>query len=380
MAQFVAPDKMNTMSLVATLEQWRTAYYNQSPAVSDAVYDQYEDYLRATLPQHPFLLKIGAPAPIGGSWPKAKHGQAMTSLNKAQTIPELTTFWFDVRAEVHGAFGSHKMDGISISLRYDRGYMSQAVTRGDGEVGEDITRNVRLMQGAVKQVPKGWSGFVRGEIVVCHDDFATYFKGESNPRNTASGCAKRQTGYEKCAHLTIFVYRALPDAGLMDSKDAEFKWLKKCGFYAPMGVVVKTVAEAQAIYDEHIATARAKLNYDIDGIVWEINNNEIAEDMGLKGSNPKAGIALKFPHETAITTLRAVRWQVGNSGRITPVAEFDMVSLGGANVKQATLHNVGRVTGLKLWKGCTIEVSKRNDVIPGVEANINDGINVSDLE
>lgn len=372
MTQFAAPNAMDLATLVNTLERWRAAYYNQTPEVSDAVFDQYEDHLRSVDPSHPYLLKIGAPAPTGGVWPTAKHGQPMTSLNKAQTPSEFSDWCAEVSATKHGVFCSHKYDGISLSMRYERGYLVQALTRGDGLVGVDITRNVRLMKGAVKQVPKGASGFVRCEVVCCHDDFAAHFKGESNPRSTASGTAKRQSDYGKCAHLTLYAYRWLPDDGMLDTKEEELTWLKKAGFHTSLGVVVNSIPEAMAIYDEHVASARAALNYEIDGLVFEINGNETAEAMGLKGSNPKAGIAFKFPHETAVSTLRAIHWQMSNGGRDTPVAEFDPVTLIGTNVSRATLHNLGNISDL--WGGKTprvgdiIEVSKRGDVIPGVEA------------
>ena len=361
-------------ALVTRLEGLRDSYYNGNPQVPDSVYDALEDELRAADPGNPFLKRIGAMAPVGGSWPKVKHGQPMSSLNKAQVDTELASWWKDCSpAEVTL---SEKLDGISISLRYQGGRLVQAVTRGDGTEGEDITPNVRLMQGAVKVIPGGFDGYVRGEIVTWHSDFKAHFKGESNPRNTAAGTAKRQdrTKAEKCRHLTVMAYRIVPGR---DSSYDEMAQLESWGFQTAGYTRLRSLAEVEQVYQNYIDTKRDSLDYDIDGLVIEVDDKDARENLGDRNNRPKGAVAYKFPHEQKPTILQNIRWQVGNSGRVTPVAEFDSVNLAGANVKQASLHNISNIEALcsdggasALYVGDKILVSRRNDVIPYVEALI----------
>lgn len=370
-------DTMNTAKLVSRLENAQAAYYNGTPILSDAAYDALEDKLRTLNPDHPFLSKIGAPAPKDGAWPKVKHGQPMSSLNKVQT-PEEMAKWFKRFPNTDMAL-MDKLDGISISLRYEKGYFVQALTRGDGNIGEDITRNVRLMKGVPHTLNGEFSGYVRGEIVCLHDDFEKYFPDESNPRNTASGTAKRQSDYDMCAHLTVISYSVLSDDNIrpcIKTKHGEFAWLAVGGFLLPEYSFVSTAENVQKIYDEYIASKRNALNYDIDGLVITVDDHAVAEAAGERNKRPAGAIAFKFPHETAETTLRDIVWQVGSSGRITPVAQFDTVRIAGANISQASLHNVANikrlaVTALQnedlLAKGDRILVARRNDVVPYIE-------------
>jgi DNA ligase (NAD+) len=372
----MTPSEIN--KLVTRLEGLRDSYYNGNPQVADSVYDALEDELRAEDPSHPFLQKIGAMAPVGGSWPKVKHGQPMSSLNKAQSDTDFSGWWKDCLGAKPSVCLTEKLDGISISLEYRGDRLVRAVTRGDGETGEDITRNVRMMQGAVKQVPD-FDGFIRGEIVCTHTDFKAYFKGESNPRNTASGTAKRQSNADKCRYLTILVYRVLPDTAdhLAATASEDLKELQSWGFRTPNFVQLTSVKGVEDEYARYIDKAREALDYDIDGLVVEVDNHAVREALGDLNKRPKGAVAYKFPHEEKPTILRDIRWQVGNSGRITPVAEFDAVDLAGASVKQASLHNISNIQALvsdhgkkRFRVGDKIMVSRRNDVIPYVEALI----------
>lgn len=363
-------------SLVTRLEAARDAYYNGKPIMTDAVYDALEDELRATDPKHPFLKKIGAVAPVNGAWPKVKHGQAMSSLNKAQTIDDFATWVKSCNAAKTALLVMDKLDGASLSLEYVDGRLVRAVTRGDGSIGEDITRNVRLMQGAVKQVPN-FTGFIRGEIVCKKSDFKRHFPGESNPRNTASGTAKRQSGHEKCQYLTVMAYRLLPEGKTIASSHEELTTLQKWGFFTPNFELATGEKRVGEIYQDYVKSKRAGLDYDIDGLVIEVNDHTLREAQGDLNGRPKAAVAFKFPHEQKQTVLRDIVWQVGNSGRITPVAVFDTVNLAGANVTQASLHNISNIRDLcsplntsHFAAGDTILVSRRNDVIPYVEALI----------
>lgn len=366
--------------LVDTIKRARKAYYDgPAPIMDDATYDALEDELRKLDPANPVLAMVGAD-PTGSGWPKVKHEIPMGSLQKSQTEADLAG-WFKSRGVNTPVCVSDKLDGISIGLRYEHGKLVQGLTRGDGETGEDITRNVLLMQGAVKQLPKTVKGkslpdvvYVRGEVVVKKSDFADHFKGDSNPRNTASGTAKRQSDPAKCKFLTILAYQWLPDGMAPEFKCDEFYSLVEAGFQTAKFKVCKTEDDVLALYQEYIDTARDSLDYLIDGLVVDIDDRDVREGKGTTDGRPKGAVAFKFPHEAKETVLREIRWQVGHSGRITPVAEFDEVVLAGARVRQASLATADRVKKLRLFEGCRILVSRRNDVIPRVEANLDEGI------
>jgi DNA ligase (NAD+) len=372
--KFGTADKLQAQLTVA-----RDAYYNGTPVMSDAAFDALEDELRKLDPNNAFFKKVGAPAPTGGAWPKVSHSIPMTSLNKVQTVPEFSAWTGSVGNGI--LFITEKLDGISIGLKYTDRKLVQAVTRGDGLVGEDITRNVLLMQGAVKMLPPAIDGqptpktvYVRGEIVCTRSDFKAHFPGESNPRNTASGTAKRQSDFEKAKHLTVIAYQLLPDGIPLDSKNIEFEALAKMGFITPNSYTASSAGEVEGIYNLYIKTKRAAIDYEIDGLVIDIADAKAREALGDLNGRPKGAVALKFPHDQKPTVLREIRWQVGNSGRITPVAIFDEVTLAGVQVERASLHTVRNVTALKLFPGCRVLVSRRNDCIPYLEANLDEGV------
>lgn len=372
-------DKQTTINVLATkIQEAKDTYYNGNPIMSDAAYDALEDQLRALDPKHPAILKVGAP--VSSGWSKVTHAIPMSSLNKAQDNVDLKG-WFTACTPTE-VLVTDKLDGISLSLRYDDRKLTQALTRGDGTIGEDITRNVLLMQGAVKMLPATLPDgtptprtvYVRAEIVCFKSDFAVYFPNESNPRNTASGTAKRQSDPAKCAYLTVMSYQLLPSGQALATKEMEMKALKSMGFTVPRYKACRDATEVEALYQEYVSTIRASLDYDIDGLVIDVNDRNEREGLGDKNHRPRGSVAYKFPHEEQPSEMIDIEWQVGNSGRITPVAIFTPVVLGGREVKRASLATVRQVNLLKLYKGCKILVSLRNDCIPRVEANTSEGI------
>ena len=375
---------MDLTALVTRMETARRTYYNNSGelVISDAEYDALENELRQIDPNHPLLKTVGS-NPLNGSWPKVRHQMPMGSLNKGQVKADIES-WYNGTSR-NALCVSEKLDGASLSLIYKGRKLVQAITRGDGTIGEDITKNVLLMKGIVKMLPATLNGvatpdtvYVRGEIICLKSDFDTHFIGESNPRNTASGTAKRQTDNGKCAYLTFKAYNLMPNGTTMKDKGTELSILKNTiGFSTPNFMLCPTLAEVDALYNEYIKTVRNGLDYLIDGLVIDIDNGSVREGLGETGGYPKGSVAFKFPHEQKPTVLKNIRWQVGNSGRITPVAEFDSVNLAGANVAQASLHNISNIAEIvsSVFKGETlfrvndkILVSRRNDVIPFVEA------------
>lgn len=362
------------------------AYRNGVPLMSDAEYDAMEDRLAELVADadpsfievqeaQAFLASIGAPPADDSGWTKARHAAPMGSLNKAQSVDDLRS-WFKSCGVQTGLVVSDKCDGISVSLRYEGGQLVRALTRGDGEVGEDITRNVVKMKGIVHFI-KGFDGHLRGEIVLRKSDWKAHFPGYANPRNAAAGIAKRLDGVG-VEHLTVLHYQMIRDGGkAIPSKAVEFQVLQKVGCTVPNWQEAPDLTMVEAIYDEYVRVRRETLDYDIDGLVVEFTDPAVMETLGDLNKRPKGAVAFKFPHDAKPTTLRNIRWQVGKSGRITPVAEFDPVDLAGASVKQASLHNVSTIDTLArqvgvraLTVGDTVLVSRRNDVIPYVESVI----------
>jgi len=356
-------------NLYKRIQEANHAYRNGNPIMSDAAYDALEDQLRVLDPSHAHFQTVGAAPLPGGGWPKVRHSIPMGSLNKAQTSDDLKSWWPNRLVCI-----THKLDGISVSLRYVGGKLVQALTRGDGDIGEDITRNVMLMQGAVRIIPKSGTVYIRGEIVCRKSDFKSYFAGESNPRNTAAGTAKRQSDASKCKHLTVVAYQYMPEGVPSDTKAGEINDLSTMGFVVPPYYEASTLAEAQTIYDQYVATQRDLLDWEIDGLVLDVNDRDAREALGQHNQRPRGAVAFKFGHETRVTTLRDIEWQVGKSGRVTPVAIFDEVDFKGTKVRRASLAGVRQVEHLRLFAGCEVLVSRRNDVIPRVEENVTLGI------
>lgn len=374
--------------LAARLDEANKAYRNDNPIMSDAAYDALEDELRKLDPNHSHFGTVGAAAPSGGSWPKVAHSIPMGSLKKCQFDADAAKVSGDGHADLRAWWPgkpvaiTHKLDGISIGLVYRDRKLVQAITRGDGSIGEDITRNVLLMEGAVRVLPKGVPDtvYVRGEIICRKSAFKAHFPGESNPRNTAAGTAKRQTGFEKAKYLTVVAYQYLPEGVPLASKYTEIDILRTNGFVVPPTYTASSVGDVIRIFDEYVASKRDALDWEIDGLVVDVDDRDQREALGAHNMRPNGARALKFPHDQKPSVLRDIRWQVGKSGRLTPVADFDTVNLAGANVSKASLHTASRVTGLKLFIGCRILVSRRNDVIPMVEANLDEGITLGDID
>ncbi len=290
-----------------------------------------------------------------------------------------TTAWYEPREldgpQVVRGTWSEKLDGISILMYYVGGYLRLAVTRGDGDVGEDITRNVLRMKGVVSHIP-GLDGDVRGEIILTKSDHQAHFPTYANPRNAASGIAKRIDG-AGCEHLTVVVYRLRKTSGTrsLTSKATELRVLSRLGARVPNWGVFVTLTEANQVYNNYVSHKRASLDYEIDGLVYEVDSQTHMDTLGDLNNRPRGAVAFKFPHDQKPTVIRDITWQVGNTGRITPVAIFDVVSLAGANVTNASLHNLSNIAKIlapakrdNFIVGDMILVSRRNDVIPFVES------------
>ena len=224
------------------------------------------------------------------------------------------------------------------------------------------------MRGVLSQLKDNFTGSLRGEIIMLKSIHQQFFSDKANPRNAASGVSKRLDGVG-VDKLNILFYQALGDIEF-GAEQAQFVWLVNQGLSTPNWWVVKTAAQVNDFWRDYQDNKRAQLDYEIDGLVVRVDNLEKQAAMGEKDLRPRGAKAFKFDNEARETTLLDVEWQVGNSGRITPVAILAPVIICGAEVERASLHNVSWVKKLDLYIGCKVLVSRRNDVIPYVEEKI----------
>lgn len=374
-------DEEKVKELVLLLREYRNAYYNGIPLVEDSVYDALEDDLRRLDPDHPFLSEVGAPIPEGKmKWEKVPHLMPMTSLNKVNSISGVRQWYASLNTGKTLLSWSEKLDGISICLNYEGGLLKSAITRGDGHVGENIMANVVLMRGVIRELPQPLTGSIRGEIILTHDMWRKHFPEFSNPRNAASGISKRESREkaQDCQYLTIKCYDLSTSQIPLRNEAEKFFFLRSLGLQTPNYGVGKTPEELSVLYDEYTTSLRQELNYDIDGLVVRLEDISTFERAGTRGANPHGAVALKFASEGTVTSLRDVEWQVGNTGRITPVAIFDPVTLIGAEVGRASLYNYAYIQELNLHLHDKILVIRANDVIPRVEKVVASGNAISD--
>jgi DNA ligase (NAD+) len=346
--------------IIEILEKASAAYYQGQPIMTDAEYDAAVDELRATNPEHPFLKRVGAPVPGTN---KARHEIAMGSLDNAKNVEEFLA-WLpkDWGIFIHL---SHKMDGLSVELLYQEGRLVQAITRGDGHEGEDITKNI-IRSGNIPLTVDPRMKSVRGEIVIHKSDWEMYFRGEANPRNSAAGTARRQDG-TNAQYLQFYAFDAIGEY-LPDTENALIEKLEKY-FNVPKWYASKVHSELVKWYKKEL-DGRDVLEYEIDGIVAKRNDKLSAEDMGFVNNRPKGQIAIKFPPRGGETVLRDVVWQVGSTGAVVPVAVVDPVGVGGTIIRRASLCNIDEIRRLDIAIGDIVEIIRAGDVIPKITKRI----------
>jgi len=337
-------------------------YYNGKPEISDAEFDKMWDELKNLDPNNSLFFVIGEDSSDG--FPKAKHIIHMNSQEKVNT-PEDYIDWHKRRIGNSTAIVQYKLDGISIELQYENGIFVKAITRGDGDIGDDISNNVRKMKGFVSTIKDlTFTGAIRGEILLKRSTFKKKYEplGYKNPRNMASGLSKQKNG-KGCEDLTIICYDA------QDVEKNKFKTeIEKLSF------LIQSSFEAVPTqyfynynkvieYRDSVANIRDQIEYDIDGIV--VKNIDL-DYKDQERSRPEKQIAFKFKLEESITQIVDIEWRV--SGKIlTPVAVLYPVEIMGTTVKRASLHNPNRIEELNLHYGDSVVVSKRGEIIPQIE-------------
>lgn len=357
--------------LAAKIKKAREEYYNLSPDISDQEYDALLDELKLLAPDHEQVVSVGAPVPEKSNgysvWEKVAHKIPMGSLNKANSEKEFEE-WAEQAQTSDDCFVTHKIDGSSMELIYEEGKLVRCVTRGDGIIGEDVTFNISQVPNIPKTIQwRTKETIVRGEIVMTKKVFQEkYSESYANPRNTAAGKVRdKKGGGADCANLEFIAYWMI---GGMSSKTMErmFEELQVLGFQTPSAWGKADMAGVKAIFTKAAAT-RDQVEYEIDGMVVSTNDLEHLDRLGDLHMKPRGQIAWKFDPAMGITTVLDIKWQVGNSGRITPVASVAPVNVGGVVITSVSLHNMSLFEDLKLYQDCRVLISRRNDVIPYIE-------------
>jgi DNA ligase (NAD+) len=366
---------MNQKELEKTIRRAQDAYYNGSePIMSDMEYDRLWDELQTKYPDSVLLREVGQDHTDG--FKKVKHDIIMGSQAKANTAEDMNGFF---NRNGKGKYlAQYKLDGCSVALNYADGKFVSGVTRGDGTEGDDITRNVLSMKGLVKRIDRGFTGTVRGEILLDKSVKEKYFPGMKNCRNAASGIMKHLDGSD-CEKLTIRVYDAqyLDKTLSFGTQELLQNWLGNNGFIVADYVwfdTRKMKAPGQEAIDlirsEFSEEKASQRDFDIDGIVFK--KNEIDMHDIQTEYRPKTMIALKPKFTPKESVLRDIEWCVKN-GTVTPVAIFDPVEIEGSTVQRASLGNVSLMEYLGLEIGHRITVIKANMIIPKVIQDLETG-------
>lgn len=358
------------------LKVLREAYYNLEPKASDAVYDAKLTRLRELSPNDFEVKAVGASVPRLSVWEKVQHKIPMGSLSKVNSEAELREWAVRVGARTQVGdlqtefLFTYKIDGSSMELVYEGGKLVRCVTRGDGIVGEDVTENVRKIPDVPATVPITEEVTVRGEVVMTKEVFERVYAAEyANPRNTANGKVReKKGGGEDCRNMQFVAYTLMSETA-PDKEALRFRILEKMKFTVPYWSVV-TLDEVQKLQERLAAGDREKVPYEIDGTVVRLNDIIRQEELGDLNMRPRGQIAYKFEAATGVTTVEDIKWQVGNSGRVTPVASVTPVNIGGVTITSISLHNLSMFRELALFRGCQVLVERRNDVIPYLKARI----------
>lgn len=364
-------------------------YYNHAqPEISDAEFDELWDELKTLAPAHPQLNRVGADIDPGTQ--KVDHLFPMLSLDKATSTDEIAHF---VRTTTNGALqfiAQPKLDGSALSIEYRRGRLVRAATRGSGDRGEDVTRNVLKIPNIPTHLNANIDIHVRGEVVMPLDIFESKYKHISpNPRNLAAGALRQklEIGKADAADLRFHAYDAqfpegthrhaqsdIPPHFTYDSEVLE--WLVDHSTIEPaewsihrsdlMDSCIQLLEVDTLVWKNR----RSNFQYEIDGIVFKVDDLRLREQLGKTAHHPRWALAWKFPPEEATSVLLDVVWQTGRTGNITPVAKIAPQRVGGVTVENTTLHNVGEIERLGLAIGDKVKIVRRGDVIPKIESSL----------
>ena len=368
---------------IKSLKKHNKLYFtNDSPEISDADYDNLKFELIELEKKYPFLKKIESVNEIIGARPsnkfkKVKHLQPMLSLSNAFNKSDMEDFLKKIKNFLNyeekqiELISEPKIDGISATLVYENGILTKGLSRGDGSTGEDILPNLRTISTIPKtikskEVPTLLE--IRCEIFISKKDFNKIKHKFANPRNAASGSLRQKDPVETSKiPLKYFAYGFGSINPMIFKKQSEFlETIKKWSFITnPLGQIIKNLDEAEEQHKK-IDELRSSLDYDIDGLVFKVNNLNLQKRLGNTSNSPRWAIAYKFSAEKAFTKIKDIIIQVGRTGAITPVAKVEPVTVGGVIVSNATLHNEDEIKRKDIRVGDVIKIQRAGDVIPQV--------------
>ncbi|MFI4967518.1 MAG: NAD-dependent DNA ligase LigA [Gammaproteobacteria bacterium] len=378
--------------LRAELAQHNYRYYVlDDPAVPDSEYDRLMRELKALESQHPDLVTADSPSQRVGGAPAAQFGEVrhavpMLSLDNAFSEEDLQDFDRRVREKLDATEVEYtaepKLDGLAISLTYEKGVLVRGATRGDGTTGEDVTQNVRTVRAIpLKLMGEGWPALleVRGEVFMPKKGFealnkALSAKGEKtyvNPRNTAAGSLRQLDPRITAERPLEFYAYAWGEVRPNNLPRRHSEVLEKFrGWGLRVNPEIRTVKGAVGClaYYHSMGKKRDKLPYEIDGVVYKVDRLDYRQELGFVAKAPRWAVAHKFPAEEMMTVLNAVDFQVGRTGALTPTARLEPVFVGGVTVSNATLHNMDEIERKDIRIGDTVIVRRAGDVIPEVAA------------
>ncbi|MGE0063166.1 MAG: NAD-dependent DNA ligase LigA [Xanthobacteraceae bacterium] len=398
-----AQAKAELMRLALEISVHDKRYYQQDkPSVSDADYDALRARNKAIEARFPKLVRPDSPSKRVGAAPargfaKVRHAVPMLSLDNAFSDDDVRDFVGRIRRflklgddEPIVFSAEPKIDGLSMSLRYEDGELVRAATRGDGSEGEDVTANIRTL----KSVPEKLKGRnipavceVRGEVYMTKKDFLALNERQkeagldvfANPRNSAAGSLRQKDPKITASRPLGFFAYAWGEMSEMpaDTQSGMVAWFAKCGFDTnPLTKICKSAEDLVAFHGE-IGEERSGLDYDIDGVVYKVDRLDWQERLGFVSRSPRWAIAHKFPAEQAVTVLRDIEIQVGRTGALTPVGKLEAVGVGGVIVQNVSLHNEDYIKGIggdgepiregrDIRIGDTLIIQRAGDVIPQV--------------
>ena len=365
---------------IKKLLKFNQAYFEKdSPIVSDSAFDKLKKELIELAAKNPYLKKIENLDNLIGSKPSAKfekikHSKPMLSLGNAFQMKDMLDFkkkinnFLNISSEIE--FSSEpKIDGISASLRYENGKLVYGLSRGDGIFGENITENLMT----IKEIPRSLKNppriiEIRGEVYIGKKDFEKLKDKFANPRNAAGG-SLRQKDSEQTSKIPLkfFAYGIGEISPQIFKNQTDLlKQLKSWGF--PVNFYCKTIKSIDAVEKNHsdLESLRSTLNYDVDGIVYKVNNFDFQERLGSTSNSPRWAIAYKFSSVKASSKINNIVIQVGRTGAITPVAKINPVTVGGVVVSNATLHNEDEINRKDIRVGDIVTIQRAGDVIPQV--------------
>lgn len=368
--------------LVSLLNQYAKEYYTQdNPTVSDSQYDQLYRELVELEEQHPENILPNSPTHrVGGlvleGFEKYQHEYPLYSLQDAFSKEELIAFDKRVKAEFPTAsyMAELKIDGLSVSLTYVNGILQVGATRGDGNIGENITENLKRVHDIPLHLDQSLDITVRGECYLPKESFEAIniekrANGEqefANPRNAAAGTLRQlNTGIVAKRKLATFLYQEASPTQ-KETQDDVLKELESYGFSVNHHRLISSSMEKIWDFIQTIEKDRISLPYDIDGIVIKVNSLAMQEELGFTVKAPRWAIAYKFPAEEKEAEILSVDWTVGRTGVVTPTANLTPVQLAGTTVSRATLHNVDYIAEKDIRIGDTVVVYKAGDIIPAV--------------